>query len=118
MATSTIKMDATVIHSHSTVSLSGWHNMFPYRLDTNYIYIYLNGYYAFPPTSSAFPLTVSGSLSMDSGKDINGVTNSGTITVTSATQHPAGVEIYGSKGSFTGDFGLAIFRGTLTFTRS
>lgn len=81
------------VKANSTITLSGWHNMFPYRLDTNYIYIYLNGYYAFPPTSSPFTLTVSGSLSMDSGKDFNGATNSGTITVKNATQHPTGVEI-------------------------
>lgn len=96
-----------------TVSLESWHNMFSYKVDDTYAYIYLNGLYMTAPKIDGTPTTLSNLVGQQI--QILAVYGSGsaqTSSITTARQYSFGIELTIPRGTLL-NYGFVILRGTL-----
>ena len=97
----------------SSFTFNNWHNIFIYRKDTNYVYIYVPGFYAKGKTDNT-EYTTSGTVTCSSIILGSGTTG-GNLTSSKVVARSWGSEFYFTfTSSFGSTAGAAVFSGTVT----
>lgn len=97
-----------------TITFENWHNLFNYKVDDTYAYIYLNGVYMVPPKLDGSSTL----LTNLAGQQINivavyGTGSAQTSTIATAKQYAFGIELTIPRGTMLNN-GFVIIRGTLS----
>lgn len=97
----------------SSFTFNNWHNIFIYRKDTSYLYIYVPGFYAKGKTDNT-EYTASGTITCSSIILGSGTTG-GNLTASKVVARSWGSEFYFTfTSSFGSTAGAAVFNGTVT----
>lgn len=97
----------------SSFTFNNWHNIFLYRKDTSYVYIYVPGFYAKGKTDNT-EYTASGTITCSSIILGSGTTG-GNLTASKVVARSWGSEFYFTfTSSFGSSAGAAVFNGTVT----
>lgn len=97
-----------------TITFENWHNLFNYKVDDTYAYIYLPGVYMVAPNIDGTPVILTNLV----GQQLNIIAVYGTgsaqaSTIATARQYAFGMELTIPRGTLLNN-GSLILRGTLT----